>query len=46
MFPQTLSGEPMISSSVDSSQPAVIFILFAVQQSFTDVRTDAFGSQF
>lgn len=44
LSPQTITGEPLISSSVNSSQPAVIFILFAIQQSFLDVQTDAFGS--
>lgn len=45
LFPQTVTGEPLISSSVNSFQPAVIFILFAVQQSFMDVQSDAFGSE-
>lgn len=45
LFPQIITGEPLISSSVNSFQPAVIFILFAVQQTFMDVQNDAFGSE-
>lgn len=45
LFPQTITGEPLNSSSDNAPQLAVIFILFAVQQSFMDVQTDVFGSE-